>query len=349
VRPARRMHGTGAACAALVVASCGTVSVYDENDLWSPRGHSDSYYTHGTRLSLMFPVAAPDGDEPPPPVRRAGAALVRRAAQRLPLYDAGETTQYGLVLGQDIYTPADISRRRLDPDDRPYAGWAYVGVLVANAERRAGEEPAGDHVQTLELDLGVVGPRSHAQDTQEYVHRVVGSDRPRGWHHQLRSEVGAVATYEARRRLLAAGGSEGTGCDLLGTAGASAGNVLVEGRAGLTARVGWNLPRDFGVNTIHTTAVEVPDVRDTCSFRAYVFGGGDGHAVAHTIFLDGNTFRRSHSVDREPFTAELRAGLALGYAGVRFAYTFVHRTREFDGQPSAQQFGSLSLTYTVEF
>lgn len=35
-------------------------------------------------------------------------------------------------------------------------------------------------------------------------------------------------------------------------------------------------------------------------WEAYVFAGAEGRGVASNIFLDGNTFEDSHTVDREP-------------------------------------------------
>jgi len=70
-----------------------------------------------------------------------------------------------------------------------------------------------------------------------------------------------------------------------------------------------------------------------------------GRGVVHDIFLDGNTLRDSHSVDRKPFVADLLAGATLGYSGMKLSFAKVLRTREFRGQPHDHRFGSITLSY----
>ncbi|MBK5101567.1 MAG: DUF2219 family protein, partial [Desulfobacteraceae bacterium] len=49
-------------------------------------------------------------------------------------------------------------------------------------------------------------------------------------------------------------------------------------------------------------------------------------------------------VDKKNFVADLQVGLALQLYRFRLSYTQIFRTKEFDGQDSADIFGSLSLT-----
>jgi hypothetical protein len=65
---------------------------------------------------------------------------------------------------------------------------------------------------------------------------------------------------------------------------------------------------------------------------------------ARDIFIDGNTFTDSHSVDREPFVADLQVGLALTFRALRIALTQVYRTPEFEERDRVQRFTALSLS-----
>ena len=76
----------------------------------------------------------------------------------------------------------------------------------------------------------------------------------------------------------------------------------------------------------------------------YAFAGVDGRWVLRNIFLDGNTFSDSHSVDKKPLVADFVAGIAITYDQFRVAFTHVMRTREFDSQAEADRFGSLSFS-----
>ncbi|MDH3663168.1 MAG: lipid A deacylase LpxR family protein [Alphaproteobacteria bacterium] len=60
--------------------------------------------------------------------------------------------------------------------------------------------------------------------------------------------------------------------------------------------------------------------------------------------LDGNTFYNDGpSVDKELLVGEGRLGLAMTCGDIRFGYTHVFRSREFEGQ-TPQDFGSISLS-----
>src|SRR5690606_21744570 len=79
------------------------------------------------------------------------------------------------------------------------------------------------------------------------------------------------------------------------------------------------------------------------TFSWYLFGGLETRAVARNIFLDGNTFANSHSVDKKPFVADLNAGIALTYGKVRASYALIYRTKEFDDQDKGDLFGTVTL------
>ena len=294
--------GAAIALGASACASGTAYTICTENDYFG-LGDRDRYYTNGLRVSgLHRAEATPD--------------LVRDLAESLPALAPQATTQVGWVAGQDVYTPSDTQPDPPDPADRPYAGWLCAGVLVSKAVQ-AEDGPAADFVDVV--DLGVVGPQSLAEQAQTSCHHAIGLDRPQGWRHQLGFEPGVVLQYEHRHRLAA--GEEallGGSWDVIGMAGANVGNVFTHASA--LARWGSGLRRDFGPNTIHSTAVDVPDGVFVDSPRGCRFAGAEG-----------------------------RAGIALEWRSFRVAYTHVLRTKEFRGQPDREAYGSISLTWEVNF
>ena len=117
-------------------------------------------------------------------------------------------------------------------------------------------------------------------------------------------------------------------------------------------RFGLNLPDDFGTIAIGPAASTSTPVdgglaalRSPIDFGMYVFGRVDGRAVGHNIFLDGNTFSESHSVDKKWAVADLSVGLGINYRNTKLAYAFVYRTEEFKGQKEGQVFGTVSLNF----
>jgi hypothetical protein len=71
----------------------------------------------------------------------------------------------------------------------------------------------------------------------------------------------------------------------------------------------------------------------------------EGRAVAHNIFLDGNTFGSSASVDRRVLVADVSVGASVNYGNTKLTYALVYRTKEFYGQDEGQLFGSVSVNF----
>ncbi|MEN8686112.1 MAG: lipid A-modifier LpxR family protein [Desulfuromonadales bacterium] len=118
--------------------------------------------------------------------------------------------------------------------------------------------------------------------------------------------------------------------------------LLVIG-AGLEVRCGLNLPRSFGVSLIRPagSTLFAPGRKPSL----YLFGAVDGRYVHRDIFLDGNTFTDSHSIDKKDWVADLAAGVTLSYGNLMLTYSHVTRTREFEGQDDAHNFGSMTLSF----
>lgn len=298
----------------------GTLSIVFENDLFY---NADRHYTNGVRISwLVGPNKTPD--------------WVVQTARLFPLFPKEADVRTIYSLGQNMYTPRDITDENPPLDTRPYAGWLYGSVGLA-AE-------TGKQLDQIALSFGVVGPASLAKETQQIVHKISGANEPRGWHTQLKNEPGAVLIYQRSWRAAAAKTMAGIEGDVTPHAGGALGNVFTYINAGLTLRIGRNLPLDYGAPRIQPSLPGSSFFVPRKDFGWYLFAGAEGRAVARNIFLDGNTFRDSRSVDKKPFVGDLQFGIALTWSNVRLSYTHVLRTREFKAQDERDDFGALSLS-----
>lgn len=294
---------------------------------------TDRHYTQGARLAYL------GGDDQMP-------AWVLNASQAIPALGLEvDACRLGFEVGQDIYTPENLAATSLIANDWPYAGWLYTGlVLQRRGATGASQIPV---LENLRLDLGVIGPESLAEDAQVWFHRQWGEHWPQGWDHQLRTEPGFAARYQRAWRLAWQRGAQAI-ADFLPHAGLSLGNVDTSFRIGGMGRIGWNLPEDFGIQTIHSLAVPdggrlLDDDHHPVGF--YFFGGAEGSAVLYTTFLDGNLFSAGPHVTRVPFVGELQGGAALVLDRVEIAATLAFRTREFVGQAGNDGYGSLVMKY----
>lgn len=316
----------------------GSVSLYTENDKYF--AGSDQYYTNGFKLSfLSAPIASFTAEPVPAPIRAAARAL----GDLLP---PGRDYKLGLSLGQNIYTPTNIHTPVYQPDDRPYAAWLYVGscfqVYTPPRILAAGTRSIG-RLDTFEITLGMVGPAAIGRQIQNGVHDLLGIAHAEGWDNQIHNEPGLNLVYERKYRFATQDARTGWGADFIPHTGLSLGNIFTYANAGLEVRAGYRLPADFGTDLIRPSGDSSPGLRPR--FAAFLFGAVDGRAVARDITLDGNTFRDSHSIPKEPLVADALAGLAIGTHHWQFTYAQALRTKEFKGQPKHSVFGSISVSY----
>lgn len=300
----------------------GTLNFAIENDVLAG---TDRYYTNGLQIAWRSPSA----DLPAP------LAWLNRQLDFL--QGTGEL-RWGLALGQSIYTPEDTGRRNPDPRDRPYAGYLYGALSLSRVTATS--------LSVLEIQAGIVGPSAGGEFVQNEWHSLTGVSRARGWDYQLRDEPVVALILERKWRIPVLGNEE-FGVELLPSLSGSVGNLQTYAAAGGVLRVGRNLAADFGPPRIRPALAGSAFFQPpNDEFGWYVFGGAEGRAVARDIFLDGNTWADSRSVNSRPLVADFQAGVAVMWRGVRLAYTQVWRTEEFYGQRGGmQQFGSVSVSF----
>jgi len=309
-----------------------SASFYFENDMF---GSTDRLYTNGVKLTLLSKDVREMTKLP---------AWARAMRDRISLFRrSGHTSNFGVSIGQSIFTPEDIVETALIEEDVPYAGWLYGSVSLHHKSEIK--------LHVLELTLGIVGPEALGEDAQNTVHRLRDLQTAEGWANQLETEPGIILTYEQKRRWFDDFGGGAIGGDVIPSFSFSLGNVLTQATLGATFRVGHSVPTDFHGTRIRVSGAAMPPgggilTDPDKSLSVYVFAGVEGRAVARNIFLDGNTFTDSHSVDREVFVGEAELGAALCWRGWRLTYAQVFRTEEFERQDKGHSFGSLNVTYS---
>lgn len=317
-----------------------SVTAVAENDVFDPsRTHTDRYYTHGTMISAVSPEI--DYQRLPRWVKwtcflekeDTSCGAGRDAKSKV-------AVRWGLQAGQNIYTPESLDPIP-NPKDRPYAGWAYVGASFGSYSR--GE------ANTLEVQLGVVGPSSGSAWAQNNFHDLIRAARFGGWDNQLEDEVAFVVLGERKwaPKVLWTADKDAPSAwafDETDHVGFALGTVQVSGSVGRTYRFGHGLDSDSGPPRIRPAPSGSAFIDPQENWSLYAFAGVEGRVVARDIFLDGNTFQSSPSVGRHWLTWEGNAGAAYRWRGIRLGYTYVWRGEEFYGQRGPQKFGSWSVT-----
>jgi lipid A 3-O-deacylase len=194
-----------------------------------------------------------------------------------------------------------------------------------------------------------VGPAALGEQVQNTVHDLRNIAEARGWDHQLDNEAAVRFSWQRKWRTHRAMLTDTLCYDLLSHTGVVLGNVRTGADAGVEVRLGYNIPMDFGSDVIRPGAgvsapVPIFGYPHTPDFGVHLFAGTRAEAVFRNIFLDGNTFKSSHSVDKKPLVAEFSAGIAATYKRIKLTYRHVFRTKQFDNQSRGHVVGSLALT-----
>lgn len=221
----------------------------------------------------------------------------------------GEENNFGV--GQKIITPDDKWETELIEEDRPYAGYLYAFHSRKFPISRL-------RTWQVRTEGGIVGPSARAGETQNAIHDLLDQAEFQGWDNQLRDEP-ALNVY--LRHTWHHWHDDPIGLDTF--LEAAAGNVLVAGTAG--TRLRWRFEHG--------------------NWWGLAFAGLEGQAKARDIYLDGNTWKESHSVDKHPTVATTLTGFCLGYDKAYFGYVFRVLSKEFVEQPAGHNFGSVRFGY----
>lgn len=336
-----------------------------ENDLFTG---TDQNYTNGVAFTAVsHDIAGKLRIECLPTPVRLHAELIKFMNPDFwaDAENPAHTQNVAVKFGQSMFTPKDPARTDLIAGDRSYAGLLYVGMSWNR--RKNDPKSNSEMLDTREITLGVIGPLSLAEQSQNVFHDAIGAARFLGWQHQLKNEPALQLALDRKFKDYRGTGAitPGFSADSIRSLGLRLGNIETSASLGIEARIGWNLPNDFGTYPIRPGAENRPpsaasihsnnsDVASSVTRPrpgVHLFGTMETKLVAHDFSLDGNLFQSSHSVTRRPWVAQAAVGVSVqgivaGH-GAKLAMMRVYRSREFEQQGPSQAYGSIALS--IEF
>lgn len=299
------------------------INFYFENDVFS---QTDNGYTDGGRLAVL--MYRPD---------------TQNEWLKIPFTENAYRANFiSFSLTQQMFTPDDLNETELIEDDRPYAGWLYLEFGL--------HQSSAKHLDSLTMRVGVVGPASGMEQLQRFVHENTGADVAQGWDNQLSNEIGIQLNYQHKWRY-ATEPLWGIDSSFIPYVGGEFGNIAIKANAGALLRVGWNVPEDFGSNSIDEGGENGIPIRTKClcpastPFSLTLNLAGGGTLVAHDIFLDGNTFTDSHSVEKKYLKGYGSFGFSARYKNYSFDYIKTYHSKQFDNNKPIHSIGSVVFSY----
>ena len=261
------------------------------------------------------------------------------------------TRRFGISIGQNIYTPQDTDTSAPIHNDRPYAAWLYASFALQSTYKRVDPKTMKDvpvRLDTLALDVGLVGPAAGGEFVQNNFHRLIGVrhgqrlGQPAAQRADHRPHLRAALAHQPRRGVR---GSQARvrrhtahrrhgrqrrhlcqrrrhGAHRQGPAGRLRPDARAAGLAGLG-----------GLHRRGLRLVLLPRRRRR--------GGGPQHVPGRQHRTGTDIVHVTH----RPFVGEAQAGIAVLFRGVRISYTQVLRSPEFFERDRWDQFGSINVTF----
>lgn len=260
----------------------------------------------------------------------------------------GRASALELNLRAEVITPDDTSSKAVDPDDRPYAQYAGVGVYFRSI---AMPRPVGGGLglqvdDRVGVEIGWQGEPLPFFEVQEAVHGMAGAG---GGMANPTDVIGGevLANLEGRRtwRLHRAGATHDV--ELAPFVQGSAGMREVSLRAGADLFIGSALAGRTWGSDLATGAVTAGDAPRRPGLHWTVFAGADVGYVAWDAFLDGGFAAEGRDVPREALVGRARAGLLLEYGRVGVGFSLNWLSPEFETQSEGQMIGAIQLKYRL--
>lgn len=252
--------------------------------------------------------------------------------------------RYARQVGLMAFTPSDTLIAEVQPDDRPYASLLFV----SNGRVRVDADDRG--AWTSSVTVGVLG-LSLTENLHSGVHELVGSERPRGYDHQISAGGEPTARYTLARQNLWIADPNGL-VDVKTTVQGSVG-FLTETSAAISVRAGrfnshwW----EFAPELTDYMSAPVPTESYRGGREFYVFAGARVKARAYNAFLQGQ-FRHSEvrytSNDIEPLIGEAWIGVVTQILDqTQLSYALHYQTAELRDGPASRDalWGAVQLTH----
>lgn len=321
----------------LLLASLPLVASDENNDSWTLDRFNfyfendavldtDDGYSSGEKLAWLYYIPNPD------------SAIY----DNLFLEFGDAEAYFSFSVATQVFTPTEKKSEDLIPDDRPFAGWTYFEFNLHEASLK--------HLQTLSLRVGMVGEVSLAEKIQNGFHKLIGVNDSLGWSNQLKNELGLNLKYTQKYQL---GIYEFLNMQSAVTPFVSAelGNIAINATVGANVRVGLNIPKDFGLSTMdigNDSGISIYGERKNIRTSPWSFSfnlTGYGSAVGRDIFLDGNSFRDSHSVEKENFIYSYGAGVSIRYKKFILDYLHIYNSKRFVLEKDPNGYGSIIFSW----
>ena len=209
--------------------------------------------------------------------------------------------------GNKIFTPKKTKFANTLNMDRPYAGYTYLDYSISRLKGLSS-------IVNIEFELGLVGKATGLGQVQQWWHKQVGYEAPRGWESQIANELIFNISYQLQKSIKIS-----PDFDLVSNTGFVAGTGMNKINQDLTVRL-----IDFSplTQSVFSNSL-LGNEGDLIKEEVFLFFGCGVDYVVSNIFLEGSLFNGNPS----PFTVDannwlFRKNFGIMYAKKRGSFAF---------------------------
>ncbi len=299
-----------------------SLRIFLDNDFLNFRGAgTDRYYTNGVRIDYFY-------------TKKQKAKFPSSLLLNI---SNDNNNVYGWGLAQFMFTPRHIDITEIQLDDRPYAGALYAIHSLQSINTMANIK-----VNT-ELFLGVIGPWSLAEESQTWIHTLIGYTKPEGWNNQVASDLILNYNISIEKQLL----NPSNRILLVGVVETFSGTLYNAAGIGFMLRIGKFNNYFEGVSNSQSTSKN--------KFQIYVFMKPVARVVLSNALLEGGLISQmsaqtsAYTLDKdqiERLSVLYDVGLNFEMPGFSISISQKLRTAEFKGQ-YVQEVGNITMKFNL--
>lgn len=292
------------------------ISIISDNDLYTSPIH-DQYYTNGIELIYRYMSNAKN----------------EKIAKKI--------TEFRV--GQYIYNPQSVRTAKINLQDRPYAGYLF-------AEAGINTFYTSESLLKLNVQFGVVGKESLAQQLQEQLHKLFNYRTVRGWKYQIRTLVGVQTNAVYSEKILANKFNNKTDFHLQGEL--DVGTIWSGVSVGAMARISLNEDKLKPIynSVLHNAALLHDKELYTGRRELLLYLNPKVNYQLYDATIQGSLFNDDSPVTFPliPFRFNAEAGIKYGRNRWNYSFSFNYRGKELSNNViTGYYYGSIVIGYLL--
>lgn len=267
----------------------GSISFVVDNDSFTG---TDREYSSGVYLKFN---SASTVD-----INELGPVLINEIGKLLPLSDSSKKV-WGVTVGQQLWTPSDISLEKEIINERPYAAYLMIKTHL--------NEYSAFSATKYSFTIGEVGPQAFGEQAQKVIHGLIDSPTPMGWNGQIKARTIFALGYEKQKALIRDNGLLGHEYDIAISGRVNVSNFQNEAAVGSTLRWGTQLAESFSSVSLSPTSFFDPSVLSNSKSGFFTYLSAEARYRQYDYTIEGARPKHLYDINVQNWQSTIATGL----------------------------------------